>query len=326
MKSRLWVVGLMIGLAGACGDDAGTKADGAAGTGGSVTGGTGGGTGGTAGGTGGSAPDAAVVPDTGASDVPAVGGDAAAGDVTTSDVAAISDVAAGPDGPAAAADAAADSGITMVPLMPDDKPGITPCPGQAVLLDPAQLTALKVAMRDGVVSYLDVPFNGADANIYKKKCGFETFFNPVENTDAIPVSGAPKLAAIIATQHGGICSDGFNGGFGVDDGFPSVGAYRKEFKVAHMGATYHVRARVTAKGPAAGQKFSANGITVPGDIQNTLVYKVAGMVTPHDSLWATIANLISFDGTNFPGIDLTVDKAGNTLFQSKIELICASKM
>jgi hypothetical protein len=280
------------------------------------------------GGTGGTAPDAARALDTGAGGT--AGSDASASDVATADVAAadvaaadvaVADVASG-DGPAAVVDAPA---IGMVALVADDKPGVAPCPGQTVLLDPTQLTALKVAMRDGVVSYLDVPFNGADPSIYKKKCGFETLFDPTKNTDIIPVSGSPKLAAVLLTGHGGICSDNFMA-FGTDDGFPSVGVYRKEFKVAHMGATYHVRARVTALGPSAGQKFSANGIAVPADIQNTLVYKLAGMTTAHDALWPTIANLLSSTGNTLPGVDLAVEKAGNTLFQAKIELICASKM
>jgi hypothetical protein len=313
MKSRLWLAGLLVGLAGACGDDA---KPGTGGTGGSVAVDGGGGAGG-------STTDAAAALDTGAGGT--AGSDAAASDVAVADVAAadvsVADVPAG-DGPAAVIDA---PGIGMVALVADDKPGVAPCPGQTVLLDPAQLTALKVAMRDGVVSYLDVPFNAADPSIYKKKCGFEALFDPTKNTDVIPVSGAPKLAAVLLTGHGGICSDNFMA-FGTDDGFPSAGVYRKEFRVAHMGATYHVRARVTALGAAAGQKFSANGIAVPGDIQNTLVYKLAGMTTAHDALWPAIANQLSSTGTTLPAVDLVVEKAGNALFQAKIELICAAKM
>jgi hypothetical protein len=307
MKSGLLVAGLMLGLWGACGSDEAKPADeGGAGSGGSpvVDGG---------GGTGGSSPDASTA--TGGSP-----GDAAAGEVATADVAA-ADVAVG-DGPAATGDAPATG---MVALKPDDKPGVTPCPGQTILLDPAQLTAFKTAMRDGAVSYLDIPFNGSDPDIYKKKCGFETFFDPTKNTDMIPVPGTPKLAAALLTGHGGICASNFMS-FVTDDGFPVPGVYRKEFKVAHMDATYHVRARVTVSGPAAGQKFSANGITVPGDIQNTLVYKLAGMTTAHDNLWAGIANLLSSTGTTLPVVDLTAEKAGTTLFQAKIEFICAAKM
>lgn len=311
MLSRLGIVGLMIALAGGCGPSGKMTVSGgsggSAGSGGSVgSGGSGGsGTGGAAAGSGGSSADAAVTTDS-AGDAP--GADVASGDV--------------------AADLAVDSKppIGMVTLVADDKPGVTPCPSQAILLEQSQFADLKTAMRDGVVTYLDVPFNGADPNIYKKKCGFETFFDPATNTDMIPVAGSPKLATILMTGHGGICADGFSGNFGADDGFPGQGVYRKEFKVAHMGRTYHVRARVTARGPAAGQKFSAHGIAVPADIQNTLVYRLAMMPTTHDNLWPTIANLLSSDGTVFPGVDLAVDKGGTALFQAKLELICAARM
>lgn len=202
-----------------------------------------------------------------------------------------------------------------------DKPAITPCPSKDLLTDAAKIGALKTAMSTGAISYLDLPYNASDPDILKKKCGLEGFWNPTDNVDPIPVTGAPKLSTVLTTGNGGICATGFTS-FGTDDGFPAAGVYRKEFKAVANAATYHVRARITTSGTAAGQKFSALSITVPGDIQTKLVYEVNGVAAPHDNVWTAIVDAMTAPA---PSVTMTTKNGGTAIFTSKIELICAAQ-
>lgn len=217
-----------------------------------------------------------------------------------------------------AAGAGGGSGISLAAA---DKPAVTPCPSQDLLTDTTKFPGLQTALKTGVISYLDIPYSASDPDILKKKCGLDAYWNPADNTDAIPVTGAPSLATILTTGNGGICSAGFKT-FGTDEGFPVAGTYRKEFKAASGGKTYHVRARIEASGSAAGSKFSAQGVAVPNDIKSTLVYKVGGKTIAHDDLWTGILDAMSAPA---PAVKLDVEKGGTTIFSANIALICAAE-
>lgn len=178
-----------------------------------------------------------------------------------------------------------------VGLLAADMPTVMPCPSQDVLTDTPKLDLLKAAIRQGALLYLDVPFDINDPLIIKKKCGFENSWNPVDNTDEIPPAQSPvTLSDLFLSGNAGICAAGFTtSSFGLGEGFPEAGTYRKEFKAALMGVTYHVRLRVTVSGSSAGNTFRSEGIAVPGDIQNTLIYEVDGATTAHADLLDTVA-------------------------------------
>ncbi len=214
-----------------------------------------------------------------------------------------------------------------------DQPAVGPCPTQAVLTDQTELDALKTAMTTGAVTYLDIPFNGADPDIYKKKCGLEGFWNPVNNVNEVS-PGPLGITAITIAQllnfgNSGICSDGFNNAsFGVDEGFPVAGVYRNEHKAMLGNTTYHLRWRATTSGTAAGESFADLGLTYSGagnDVENTLVYEVNGAVTPHADVYAAMVNAMTVVAGDAPSATLVVKQGSTAIFQVVLEFICVTK-
>ncbi len=204
-----------------------------------------------------------------------------------------------------------------------DQNGTSPCPNQAILTDAGMFATFQAALVGGTFLYLDVPFNGADANIYKKKCGLDSFWNPSDNTDEIaPFSTPVTVSSLFQTGNAGICASGFNNGsFGTGEGFPVAGVYRKEFKVTHMAMTYLVRTRVTVTGVAAGDTFASRSITVPGDLETTLGYEVDGTAEVHANVLTAIAMaMASPDATVM--LDILDAPGGNLLLSALVEIIC----
>jgi len=204
-----------------------------------------------------------------------------------------------------------------------DMPGVAPCPNQGILTDAAQFADFQTALLNGTFLYLDVPFNGADLDIFKKKCGLGAFWDPADNVDEIaPLATPVTIADLLVFGNAGICAAGFdNGSFGTGEGFPVAGTYRKEIKVTHLGTTYHVRLRVTVTGPAAGDTFASRGITVPADITGTLSYEIDGAVEPHATVLPALATaLASPDSTVM--LDVLDGPGGNLLVSAQIEVIC----
>jgi hypothetical protein len=204
-----------------------------------------------------------------------------------------------------------------------DMPGVSPCPNQAILTDAAQFATFQTALQNGTFLYRDVPFNGADPNIFVKKCGLGAFWDPAESTDEIAPPSVPvRLADLFQFGNAGICAAGFdNGSFGTGEGLPVAGTYRKEFKVAHLGTTYLVRARVTVSGPSAGATWASLGIAVPADLENTLGYEVDGTPSLHDDVLTDIAAALQS-----PDASVTLDvfdmPGGGALLSAVIEVIC----
>jgi len=196
---------------------------------------------------------------------------------------------------------------------------VTPCPTQDSLKDEAAFATLKTAVQTGAITYLDIKYNAADQDILKKKCGLEGFWDPTKNTDVIPVSGVPLIANILMTQNGGICSQGFSN-FGSDEGFPVAGVYRKEFKAASGGKTYHLRVRATASGSAAGKKFKDIPLAT-ADFSSKVVYQIDGVATPHADVWKSLIGAMKAPA---PAATLDVQNGGSTIFSVKNELICVA--
>jgi len=207
-----------------------------------------------------------------------------------------------------------------------DQAGVTPCPAQTILTDAAALTALKDALQAGTYVYLDVPFVDT-VNIYRQKCGLEGFWNPADNTQEVPGPAPVNPLNIYAAGNSGICATGFNStSFGTGEGFPVAGTYRKEFKVAHMGSTYHVRLRVTVTGTSAGNTFTATGLTNPPDFENELAYEVNGTTTPHDDVWNDMVAALTVVTDTAPNATLGVKLAsgGPVIWTAKVEFICVA--
>ncbi|MEW8459782.1 MAG: hypothetical protein AB2653_05700 [Candidatus Thiodiazotropha endolucinida] len=218
-------------------------------------------------------------------------------------------------------------------LQTADFSSATPCPMQDVLTDASAISALRTALESGTLLYLDVPFNGSDSDIYRKKCGLEGFWNPSDNTDEISLSAigldpadAPNITDLVLFGNAGICADGFNNSsFGVGEGFPVVGTYRKEIKAAHQGTTYHLRFRAVVSGSSAGNTFTSEGIT-PSTGLRTLIYSVDGAETPHDGVFSALVNAMSASTSAAPGATIEVRKSagGAVVFTAVIEVICVS--
>lgn len=216
-------------------------------------------------------------------------------------------------------------------LQAADMPGVDPCPCQTILQDDTELTALKNALTSGTstIVHLDVPFNAGDADIYRKKCGLEGYWNPAAAVDEVAAFVTPvTLSSLITAENAGICAANFdNGSFGTGEGFPVAGTYRKEFKVTDQGTTWHMRLRITVSGTSAGNTFAAESISVPGDIESTLVYEIDGLATPHGNVIAAGINALAADMDDAPSFTLDVRKsaAGPIVFTAVVELICVSK-
>lgn len=204
-----------------------------------------------------------------------------------------------------------------------DMLGVSPCPSQTILTDAAQFNAFQAALLGGTYLYLDVPFDGGDPNIYKKKCGLGSFWNPADNTDEIAPPASPvTISDLLQFGNAGICAAGFdNGSFGTGEGFPVAGTYRKEFKVAFMGTTYLVRVRVTVTGPAAGDTFASRSISVPSDVENTLGYLVDGTAQAHDDVLVAISNALTSPSSSAM-LDVLDAPGGATLLSALIEVLC----
>lgn len=195
------------------------------------------------------------------------------------------------------------------------------------------MAALKTALTNGVVSYLDVPYNALDPDIFRKKCGLEGFWDPADNINEVTAAsiGLPSLTLsnLLLIGNAGICAAGFTPiSFGNGEGFPVAGTYRKEIKAAHLGSTYHLRMRVSVSGTSAGNLFVDEGITVPGDIENTLVYELNGTVVTHANLFNAIVNVLSAQATTAPTFTLAIRKGAGSpvIFTAVVDLICLVKM
>ena len=114
-------------------------------------------------------------------------------------------------------------------LTAPDKPDVLPCPNQDILTIATELTALQDALTTGTLSFLDVPFDVNDADNFKKKCGFETFWDPVNNINEVPegvVGGPPvTLSKLLTLGNAGICTANSTP-LAPLDGFPVSGIYR----------------------------------------------------------------------------------------------------
>jgi hypothetical protein len=222
------------------------------------------------------------------------------------------------------------TGPTGLTLTAADMPGVAPCSAQAILMDQVQLDELKAALQNGTIVHLDVPFNAADPNIFRKKCGLQGFWDPAAAVNEVaPLMTPVTIATLFQLENTGICAAGFTASsFGTGEGFPVAGTYRKEFKVAHMGMTWHLRLRVTVSGSAAGATFTSEGIAVPADLQTTLVYEVDGVVTPHDGVAAAAIAALTASTTDAPGFTLDVREsgAGQIVLTAVVEIICVQKM
>jgi len=211
-----------------------------------------------------------------------------------------------------------------------DRPSESPCPDQDVLTDTDEFDDFLEALEMGSFVYLDLPYNASDPNIFAKKCGLGSAWDPSDNTDEIPPVSTPvTISQLFTSGNAGICADGFTSGdFGTGEGYPAAGTYRKEFKVTFSGMTWHVRVRITASGTAAGETFASRGITVPTDIEDTLVYEVDGAETDHDDvLLEAIGSLQASSSGSTPNVMIEVREsaAGAVVFTLLVEIICVSK-
>jgi len=211
-------------------------------------------------------------------------------------------------------------------LTAEDERGVSPCPNQDILVDAGLLAAFKAALVDGLTNatflYLDVPFDAADLDIFKKKCGLDSFWDPTASTAEVAPPAAPvTISDLYLFGNAGICAAGFdNMSFGTGEGFPVAGTYRKEFKLTSGADTYLVRVRVTVAGAAAGDTFMTRGLTVPGDLETTLGYEVDGTNQAHDDvLPALVAALQAPDAS--VTLDVLDMPGGATLLTALIEVI-----
>jgi hypothetical protein len=172
-----------------------------------------------------------------------------------------------------------------------------------------------------------VPFSSSDPDNFKKKCGFETFWDPAEHDREISPSTvgmtAVTLSQLITNGNAGICADGAMPNNTIV-GFPAAGTYRWEIKTAQGGSTWHVRLRAMVSGSAAGNEFSAESVTIPGDIENTLEYKVNGTVTPHADVAAAMMNAVMTTGEAVT-LDVAKSTGGASVFSAQVEIICVTK-
>ncbi len=207
-----------------------------------------------------------------------------------------------------------------------DRPDVLPCPHQDILTDDAELADLKDALSTGALSFLDVPFNMADADNFKKKCGLEGFWDPANNVNEVPeaiLGGPVTLSQLLTNGNAGICT-ATSSPMNFITGFPVAGTYRAEIKAAKGGSTWHLRFRALASGTSAGNTFTAEGVTVPGDIENVLEYKVNGVVTAHADLLTAIVDAASTSGDAIL-FEASKTAGGPVVFSASIELICVTR-
>lgn len=204
---------------------------------------------------------------------------------------------------------------------------MAPCPNQAILTDAAELSALKDALINGALSFRDVPFSGSDPDNFKKKCGFEGFWDPANNVnDITPASvgiNAISLSQLLTNGNAGICAAGAMPTNNIV-GFPAAGTYRWEVRTASGASSWNIRLRAVVSGQAAGNEFSAESVSIPSDIENTLEYKVNGTVTAHDDVFAAVVNAAANDGSAVM-LDVAKTAGGASIFNAAVEIICATK-
>jgi len=215
---------------------------------------------------------------------------------------------------------------TGLTLESGDLPAVSPCPMQGILKDQVQLDELRSALDLGTIVHMDVPYDAGDPDIFRKKAGLGSYWDPAAAVNEVGASVLPiTLSGLIQFDNAGIAAAGFtSSSFGTGEGFPAAGTYHKEFKVAHMGTTWLLRVRCTVSGSSAGNTFASEGIAVPADIENTLVYEVDGNPTPQpDILNAAVVALMA-NGTDAPTftLDVRLNGAGPVVFTAKVELIC----
>ena len=226
-------------------------------------------------------------------------------------------------------DGATTTTTTSAPaLTAADRTDVAPCPSQDILTDDTELAALKDALLTGTLSFLDVPFDLADADNFKKKCGLEGFWDPTNNINEVSeaILGGPVTLARLLTPgfgNAGICAAGSTPAARID-GFPAAGTYRGEVKAVKGGTTWHLRYRAVASGTSAGNDFASEGVTVPGDVETAAEYKVNGVVTAHADLRTAIVNAASTSGDAIV-VDVSKGPGLPVVFSASIELICVTK-
>ena len=210
-----------------------------------------------------------------------------------------------------------------------DLAAVSPCPSQAILMDTPEMDMLKAALLSGTIVHMDVPYDAGDANIFRKKCGLQGYWDPAAAVNEVaPLTTPVTIASLFDLENTGICATGFTStSFGTGEGFPAAGTYRKEFKVSHLASTWHVRVRIAVSGTNAGHTFASEGITVPDDLESTLVYEVDGVVTAHADVGSAAIAALLASTTEAPGFTLGVRESalGPVVFTAIVELICVEK-
>jgi hypothetical protein len=233
----------------------------------------------------------------------------------------------GPDGgPDSGVDAGPTCNATATGygLTCNEFPAVAPCPHQDILKDATMMTALKAALKLGVVQHYDTPFDAANGEIYKEKCGLEGFWNPANDTDRIPpATPIPELASLFtptANGHAGICTT-YSAADPSTDGFPHAGVYHMQIGAAYQGQTYLLQVRSTVTGTKAGTSFSSNSLSGP----TALFYSVNGTTAPEATLWNSIVDAFASSTTSFPNasLDMALTSGGASVWNSKVELVCA---
>jgi hypothetical protein len=221
-----------------------------------------------------------------------------------------------------------DDAMSSPPTLTDaDKPTVMPCPDQDILTDETELALMQDALTTGAVLFLDVPFNGSDPDNFKKKCGFNNFWNPASNLNEVSPASVGMtsitLAQLLTNGNAGICTSGSTPSNFIS-GFPSEGTYRGELKFSKGGSTWHMRMRGAVTGSIAGKTFAAEGVSVPSDIENTLEYRLDGVVTPHNDLFSNLVNAFTASAGK---VALSVSKSagGDAVMGIDVEMICVTK-
>ena len=215
---------------------------------------------------------------------------------------------------------------TALSLTDDDRPSTSPCPNQDVLKDAGELASFRDAVLTGALAFRDVPFSSGDPDNFKKKCGFEEFWDPAANTkDVSPMSvgiTSVNISQLLNNGNAGICATGSSPSNFLS-GFPQAGVYRTEFKAAKGGTNYLVRLRSTVSGSAAGNEFLTESIS-GDDIENNVQYRVNGKVAKHDNVLTAMLNALTPSGDAVQ-LDVLRSGGGDVILSVAVEVICVAK-
>ncbi|MEM6606070.1 MAG: hypothetical protein AAF671_09935 [Pseudomonadota bacterium] len=215
---------------------------------------------------------------------------------------------------------------TAFSLTSSDRPSTAPCPDRSVLSNPAALATLKDAILTGALAFRDVPFSSADPDNFKRKCGFNEFWDPAANVDDItPMSlgiTSITISQLFSNGNAGICTAGSSPANFLS-GFPQAGVYRTEFRAAKGANNYLVRLRSTVSGSAAGNEFLTESV-MTADIENNLEYRVNGSVASHANVLNAVVNAVSVDGDAVQ-LDVLRSRGGEVILSVSIEMICVSR-